>query len=46
MQFSSSKLGYSPTQLIMSQNIRFTVPVAEDNLKPQFHKISVDKQRD
>ena len=40
------KLGYSPAQLLKSRNIRSTVPVAADNLKPQVPKFIEVKQRD
>ena len=40
------KLGYSPAQLLKSRNIRSTVPVAADNLKPQVPKFLLVKQRD
>ena len=39
------KLGYSPARLLMSQNIRSTVPVAADNVKPQAPIFLVLKQR-
>ena len=40
------KLGYTPAQLLMSQNIISTVQMAADNLKPQVLKFCVVKQRD
>ena len=39
-------LGYSPAQLLMSRNIRSTVLLAADNLKPQVPKFLLVKQRD
>ena len=40
------KLGYSPAQLLMSRNIRSTIPVAADNIKPQVPKLLEVKKRD
>ena len=39
------KLGYSPAQLLMSQIIRSTVPVAANNLKLQVPKFLLVKQK-